>query len=241
MIGGLRSLFIYEAHVGMAQEKADVGTYTEFVETVLPHVKDLGYNAIQLMAVAEHPYYGSFGYHVSNFFAPSSRFGTPEELKALIRAAHRMGIAVIMDIVHSHYVKNIHEGLNELDGTDHLYSPAGEAGNHPHWDSKLFDYAKPQVQHFLLSNLKYWMEEFHFDGFRFDGVTSMIYHHHGYTEFDDRSKFFGPDVNEDALVYLMLAGRLVHDIQPKAVTIAEDVSGMPGMPLTSSAIVTALD
>ncbi|MCD8186695.1 MAG: alpha amylase C-terminal domain-containing protein [Rikenellaceae bacterium] len=227
--GKLRSLFIYEAHVGMAQEKEGLGTYLEFIEHILPRIQDLGYNAIQLMAIAEHPYYGSFGYHVSNFFAPSSKFGTPEELKLLVRTAHRMGIAVIMDVVHSHYVKNIHEGLNELDGTDCLYSPPGPAGNHPHWDSKLFDYSKEGVQHFLLSNLKYWMEEFHFDGFRFDGVTSMAYYHHGYTEFDDRSKYFGPEVNEDALLYLTLANRLVHDFNPEAVTIAEDVSGMPGM------------
>ena len=224
-----KSLLIYEAHVGMSQEREGVGTYTEFAATVLPRVKELGYNAIQLMAVAEHPYYGSFGYHVSNFFAPSSRFGTPEELKALVKTAHEMGIAVIMDVVHSHYVKNLNEGLNELDGTDYLYSPAGEAGNHPHWDSKLFDYGKPQVQHFLLSNLKYWLEEFRFDGFRFDGVTSMVYHHHGFIDFTGRDDFFGPAVNEDALLYLTLANRLVHDVHPKAVTIAEDVSGMPGM------------
>ena len=227
--GSLRSLFIYEAHVGMAQEKEGIGTFPEFTERVLPRIKALGYNAIQLMAVAEHPYYGSFGYHVSNFYAPSSRFGTPEELKLLVKTAHRMGIAVIMDVVHSHYVKNTHEGLNRLDGTDCLYSPSGEAGNHPYWDSKLFDYGKGEVRHFLLSNLKYWMEEFRFDGFRFDGVTSMAYRHHGYTEFDDRSKYFGPDVNEEALVYLTLANRLVHDFNPSAVTIAEDVSGMPGM------------
>lgn len=225
----IRSLFIYEAHVGMAQEKEGVGTYLEFTENILPRIKDLGYNAVQLMAVAEHPYYGSFGYHVSSFFAPSSRFGTPEELKLLVKTAHRMGIAVIMDVVHSHYVKNLHEGLNQLDGTDSLYSPAGEAGNHPHWDSKLFDYGKDKVQHFLLSNLKYWMDEFHFDGFRFDGVTSMAYHHHGYTEFDDRSKYFDSGVNNDAILYLTLANRLIHDIRSKAITIAEDVSGMPGM------------
>jgi 1,4-alpha-glucan branching enzyme len=181
------------------------------------------------MAVAEHPYYGSFGYHVSNFFAPSSRFGTPEELKSLVKAAHAMGIAVIMDVVHSHYVKNLNEGLNELDGTESLYSPAGEAGNHPHWDSKLFDYGKPQVQHFLLSNLKYWLEEFRFDGFRFDGVTSMAYRHHGFIDFTGRDDFFGPAVDEDALLYLTLANRLVHEFRPAAVTIAEDVSGMPGM------------
>ena len=228
-IASVGSLLIYECHVGMAQEKEGVGTYCEFIKTILPHIKKAGYNTIQLMAVAEHPYYGSFGYHVSNFFAPSSRFGTPEELKALVRKAHTMGLAVIMDLVHSHYVKNINEGLNELDGTDHLYSPAGKAGDHPYWDSKLFDYGKEQVRHFLLSNINSWLTEFHFDGFRFDGVTSMIYYHHGYTEFDSREKYFSPEVNEEALCYLTLANRLIHDLYPHAVTIAEDVSGMPGM------------
>ena len=223
------SLLIYEAHVGMAQEREGVGTYREFTEKILPIIKKDGYNAVQLMAIAEHPYYGSFGYHVSSFFAPSSRFGTPEELKELIRRAHELGLAVIMDLVHAHYVKNLNEGINELDGTDHLYSRPGEAGNQPYWDSKLFDYGKGEVQHFLLSNVKYWLDEFHFDGFRFDGVTSMLYHHHGYVTFDCRERYFDAGVNEDAIDYLTLANRLVHDFRPSAVTIAEDVSGMPGM------------
>ena len=184
------SLLIYEAHVGMAQEREGVGTYREFTEKILPIIKRDGYNAVQLMAIAEHPYYGSFGYHVSSFFAPTSRCGTPEELKELIRRAHELGLAVIMDLVHAHYVKNLNEGINELDGTDHLYSKPGEAGNQPYWDSKLFDYGKEEVQHFLLSNVKYWLDEYHFDGFRFDGVTSMIYHHHGYVPFDTRERFF---------------------------------------------------
>ena len=220
---------IYEAHVGMAQEREGVGTYREFTERILPVIKREGYNAVQLMAIAEHPYYGSFGYHVSSFFAPSSRFGTPEELKALVRRAHQLGLAVIMDLVHAHYVKNLNEGINELDGTDHLYSKPGDAGYQPYWDSMIFDYGKSEVQHFLLSNVKYWLDEFHFDGFRFDGVTSMIYRHHGYTEFDSRDKFFDEGVDRDALTYLTLANRLVHDFRPSATTIAEDVSGMPGM------------
>ena len=227
-ISSLGSLYIYEGHVGMSQEKVGVGTYAEFAGTVLPRIKEDGYNVVQLMAVAEHPYYGSFGYHVSNFFAPSSRFGTPEDLKALIKRAHELGLAVVMDLVQAHYVKNINEGLNELDGTDHHYSLPGPAGEQPYWDSKLFDYGKPEVEHFLLSNVKYWLDEFHFDGYRFDGVTSMIYTHHGYTEFDSRDKYF-TDVNGDALAYLTLANKLVHDFRPGAVTIAEDVSGMPGM------------
>ena len=227
-ISSLGSLYIYECHVGMSQEKEGVGTYAEFAGTVLPRIKEDGYNVVQLMAVAEHPYYGSFGYHVSNFFAPSSRFGTPEDLKALIKRAHELGLAVVMDLVQAHYVKNINEGLNELDGTDHHYSLPGPAGEQPYWDSKLFDYGRPEVEHFLLSNVKYWLDEFHFDGYRFDGVTSMIYTHHGYTEFDSRDKYF-TDVNGDALAYLTLANKLVHDFRPGAVTIAEDVSGMPGM------------
>ena len=222
-------LLIYETHVGMAQEREGVGTYREFEQKILPIVRRDGYNAIQVMAIAEHPYYGSFGYHVSSFFAPSSRFGTPEELKSLVRKAHSMGIAVIMDLVHAHYVKNLNEGINELDGSSHLYSKEGDAGYQKYWDSKTFDYGKREVQHFLLSNVKYWLDEFHFDGYRFDGVTSMIYHHHGYTDFDCREKFFDEGVNRDALVYLTLANRLIHTLKPAAITIAEDVSGMPGM------------
>ena len=228
-IGNLPTLYIYESHVGMAVEQERVGSYAEFARDVLPRIKRAGYNTVQLMGVAEHPYYGSFGYHVSSFFAPSSRFGMPEELKALIRSAHALDLAVVMDLVHAHYVKNLNEGLNGLDGTDCQYSPSGEEGYQPYWDSKLFDYSKPQVRHFLLSNIKYWLDEFRFDGFRFDGVTSMIYRHHGYTEFDSRGKYFGPDVNRAALTYLTLANTLVHEVRPSAVTIAEDVSGMPGM------------
>lgn len=222
-------LLIYEAHVGMAQEKAGIGTFAEFEKNVLPRIRKDGYNAVQLMALAEHPYYGSFGYHVSSFFAPSSRFGTEKELKHLIDTAHGMGIAVIMDVVHAHYVKNLNEGIAELDGSDHLYSRPGEEGRQKYWDSMTFDYGKHEVEHFLLSNLKYWMDIFHVDGFRFDGVTSMIYRHHGYTEFDCREKYFDGSVNRDALLYLSLANTLVHAFRKDAVTIAEDVSGMPGM------------
>lgn len=232
-IHSLGSLTIYECHVGMSSQRAEVSTYKEFTDNVLPRIKHLGYNTVQLMAVAEHPYYGSFGYHVSNLFAPSSRFGTPDDLRELVRTAHSMGLAVIMDVVHSHFVKNTQEGLNRLDGTDTLYSPA-VGGDHPHWDSKLYDYGKDEVQHLLLSNLKYWLEEFHFDGFRFDGVSSMIYYHHGYAEFTSRESFFNEQVNLDAVRYLTLANKLIHTVKPSAVTIAEDVSGMPGMAVSIS-------
>jgi 1,4-alpha-glucan branching enzyme len=225
--GGLR---IYEAHVGMAQEEGRVGSFAEFTERILPRIVSLGYNAIQLMAVMEHPYYGSFGYHVANFYAVSSRFGTPEDLKALIDRAHSLGLLVVMDLVHSHAVKNVYEGLAEFDGTDHQYFHAGARGEHPAWDSLLFDYAKYEVQRFLLSNARFWLEEFRFDGFRFDGVTSMLYHDHGLgAGFSSYEDYFGGNVDPDALKYLMLANDLVHTLRPGAITIAEDVSGMPGI------------
>jgi len=224
------NLFIYECHIGMAQEKEGVGTFKEFTEKILPQIKEKGYNAIQIMALAEHPYYGSFGYHVSNFFAPSSRFGTPEELKELIDKSHEYGIAVIMDIVHSHTVKNTNEGLNNFDGSGHQYLHEGERGNHPAWDSKLFDYGKTEVLQFLLSNVAYWMKEFKLDGFRFDGVTSMLYFHHGIgVDFGDRDGYFTKGVEFDAIIYLQLANKLIKNIDTNALSIAEDVSGMPGL------------
>lgn len=229
---GLR---IYEAHIGMAQESGKVGSFNEFTDLVLPRIERLGYNAIQLMAIQEHPYYGSFGYHVSSFFAVSSRFGTPEDLMRLIDTAHSKGLLVLLDLVHSHAVKNIHEGLNRFDGTDYQYFHSGARGQHDAWDSLLFDYSKYEVQRLLLSNVRYWLDEFKFDGFRFDGVTSMIYYHHGlghgFTSYDD---YFGGDVDWDAVVYLQLANELAHQVNDRAITIAEEVSGMPGLAMKVS-------
>ena len=223
-------LFIYECHVGMAQDAEKVGTYDEFRTNILPRIKQDGYNCIQIMAIQEHPYYGSFGYHVSNFFAPSSRFGTPDELKRLIDEAHSLGIAVIMDLVHSHAVKNENEGLGNLAGDPNQYFYPGERHCHAQWDSLCFDYGKNEVLHFLLSNCKYWLEEFKFDGFRFDGVTSMIYYSHGIGEnFVDYESYFNGHQDDNAICYLTLANRLIHQINPKAITIAEEVSGMPGL------------
>lgn len=220
---------IYEAHVGISREEERVSTYNEFTDFVLPKIKKAGYNVVQLMAIQEHPYYGSFGYHVSNFYASSSRFGTPEDLKRLVDTAHQEGIAVIMDIVHSHAVKNIAESINQFDGTRYQFFHDGGKGEHPDWDSLLFDYGKKEVQQFLLSNLRYWLEEFNFDGFRFDGVTSMLYEHHGNTAFDHYDKYFHNGVDGQAFLYLQLANTLIHEIKPDALSIAEDMSGMPGL------------
>ena len=221
---------IYEAHPGMAQEKEGVGSWAEFTEQILPRIVAAGYNTIQLMAVQEHPYYASFGYHVSSFFAPSSRFGTPEDLMELIDTAHAHGIAVIMDLVHSHAVANTVEGLARFDGTQHQYFHQGPRGRHHAWDSCCFDYGKPEVLHFLLSNCRYWLDAFHVDGFRFDGITSMLYTHHGLEKaFTSYADYFSDAVDEDALAYLTLANDLIHRLRPDAMTVAEDISGMPGL------------
>jgi 1,4-alpha-glucan branching enzyme len=214
----------------MAQSEEKIGTFSEFRKKVLPRVVDAGYNTLQLMAIQEHPYYGSFGYHVSSFFAASSRFGTPEELKELIDAAHAAGLSVIMDIVQSHAARNEQEGISRFDGSFYQYFHDGPRGFHWAWDSRCFDYAKPEVVHFLLSNCRFWLDEYHFDGFRFDGVTSMLYFDHGlgktFTSYDD---YFRDNVDEDAAAYLTLANKVIHTVRPDAITVAEDVSGMPGL------------
>jgi len=221
--------FIYEAHVGMASEDEKVATYTEFRDNVLPRIKAAGYNVVQLMAIMEHPYYGSFGYHVSSFFAASSRFGTPNELKSLIDTAHGMGLTVIMDLVHSHAVKNERDGLSLFDGTDYQYFHSGAKGWHRAWDSRCFDYGKTDVLHFLLSNCRFWLDEYRFDGYRFDGVTSMLFWDHGLGEaFTNYGMYFNGSMDDDAWCYLNLANRVIHEVNSNAITIAEDVSGMPG-------------
>ena len=221
---------IYEAHVGMSSEDYRIATYREFADNVLPHVQEAGYNTVQLMAVMEHPYYGSFGYQVSSFYAASSRQGYPNDLKYLVNKAHSMGIRVLLDVVHSHAVGNTLEGINLFDGTDYQYFHQGPKGDHSAWGTKLFNYDKPEVLHFLLSNLKFWLEEYHFDGFRFDGVTSMLYHDHGLgSAFTNRDMYFSVNTDVEAITYLQLANELIREVKPKAMTIAEDMSGMPGM------------
>lgn len=231
-----QSARIYEAHVGISSPESKVATYKEFTKNTLPRIKYLGYNVIQLMAIMEHAYYASFGYQINNFFAASSRYGTPDDLKELVDTAHGMGITVLLDVVHSHASKNTEDGLNMFDGSDHLYFHGGAKGDHALWDSRLFNYGNHEVLRFLLSNLRFWMEEYHFDGFRFDGVTSMLYTHHGIgTGFSGGyHEYFGPGVDEDGVVYLMLANELLHSLYPNTITIAEDVSGMPALCLPLS-------
>ncbi len=227
---------IYEAHVGMAQEEGKVGTYREFTAHILPQIAEAGYNTIQVMAVQEHPYYGSFGYHVTNFFAVSSRFGTPDEFKELVDSAHARGLAVIMDLIHSHSARNEVEGLSRFDGTLYQYFHDGPRGIHTLWDSRCFDYGKIQVLHYLLSNCRFWLDEYHLDGFRFDGITSMLYAHHGLSKaFTSYNDYFDASVDEQAVAYLALANKVIHEVRPDAMTVAEDVSGMPGLAVSLEA------
>ncbi|MBU4013122.1 MAG: alpha amylase C-terminal domain-containing protein [Proteobacteria bacterium] len=224
------ALFIYEAHVGMAQEEEKIGSFREFTAKIIPRIIAAGYNTLQLMGIPEHPYYGSFGYHVSSFFAASSRFGTPEELKELVDTAHASGMTVIIDLIHSHSVLNEVEGLSRFDGTLYQYFHKGPRGHHYAWDSRCFDYGKYQVLHFLLSNCRFWLDEYHFDGFRFDGITSMLYHHHGMgNAFTSYEQYFDDSVDEDALTCLTLTNKVIKEVRPDAITIAEDISGMPGL------------
>ncbi|KAG0378707.1 alpha-1,4-glucan branching enzyme [Mortierella sp. AD032] len=223
------SLKVYEAHVGIATAEPRVGQFTEFTANVLPRIKKLGYNTIQLMAIMEHAYYASFGYQITSFFAASSRYGTPEELKELIDAAHGLGITVLLDVVHSHACKNVLDGLNEFDGSDHQYFHEGAKGRHELWDSRLFNYGSYEVMRFLLSNLRFYIEEYGFDGYRFDGVTSMMYTHHGigFGFSGNYHEYFGDGVDSEAVTYLMVANDMLHQLYPNCITIAEDVSGMP--------------
>ena len=225
-----KTLYIYECHIGMAQEEPKIGTYTEFKDKILPRIKALGYNTIQIMAIMEHPYYASFGYQVTNLFAASSRFGTPEELKALVNKAHKLGITVLLDVVHSHASKNTLEGICEFDGTVYQFFHDGPKGDHSAWGTKCFNYEKSEVIHFLLSNLKFWQEEYHFDGFRFDGVTSMLYHDHGLgVSFTGYPSYFSMNTDIEAITYLQLANEMVRQVNPNAITIAEDTSAIPGL------------
>lgn len=224
-----RALRIYECHVGMSSQEPKVNSYNEFKTDMLPRIRRAGYNAIQIMAIQEHAYYGSFGYHVTNFFGVSSRCGTPDELKAMIDEAHRLGLIVLMDIVHSHASKNTNDGINMFDGTDSMYFHSGGRGNHWMWDSRLFNYGNWETLRFLLSNARWWVDEYKFDGYRFDGVTSMMYHHHGLSMAftGNYDEYFGMSTDVDAVVYLMLVNNLLHDLFPNCITIGEDVSGMP--------------
>ncbi|CAH1246328.1 GBE1 [Branchiostoma lanceolatum] len=225
------SLRIYESHVGISSWEGKVADYKYFAYNVIPRIKKQGYNCIQMMAIMEHAYYASFGYQVTSFFAASSRYGPPDDLKLLIDMAHKEGITVLLDVVHSHASTNTLDGLNQFDGTNACFFHEGSRGTHDLWGSRCFDYTNWEVLRFLLSNLRWWMEEYQFDGFRFDGVTSMLYHSHGIAHgfSGDLGEYFGLPTDSESITYLMLANHMLHELNPNCITIAEEVSGMPAL------------
>ena len=224
----------------MSSEEGKINTYRNFADYVIPRIKKNGYNVIQLMAIMEHAYYASFGYHVTNFFAVSSRYGTPDDFKYLVDKAHENGLMVIIDCIHSHASNNVMDGINMFDGTDHQYFHSGPKGYHKLWDSRLFNFSSWEVIRFLLSSLKMYIEEYKIDGFRFDAVTCMMFSHHGINMSFSGSyhEYFGSNADDEGIVYLMMANYLIHLLKPKAITVAEDVSGMPTLcrPVTEGGI-----
>ena len=223
-------LKVYELHIGLAASGPRIGTYLEVAHDVIHRVKYAGYTAVQLMAVHEHPYYGSFGYHVSNPYGICSRFGTRQDFKYLVDNCHEVGLLVIIDLVHAHAVKNLSEGLGEFDGQDGYLFKTGQNALHPAWDSLVYDYENQATVSYLLSNARYWIEEYGIDGFRVDGVTSILYNDHGigHTGFTDND-YLGSNLNQSGLLYLVLLCKLAHELRPDFILIAEDVSGLPGL------------
>jgi len=214
------NLKIYEINLGIQSPEPRFTTYTYFRDVVLPKIKKQGYNAVQLMGVMEHATYTTFSHQTtSSFYAASSRFGTPEELKSLVDEAHRLGLQVYLDLLHNNFVSAIHG----------LFTHSVEKGFHALWESRVYNFSQIETLRFLLSNIRFWMDEFKFDGFKFNGVSSMLYHSHGLVPSfgGNYEQFFSKSVDTDNLVFLMLANHLVHKLYPTSVTIAEEFLGMP--------------
>ncbi|OAY77721.1 1,4-alpha-glucan-branching enzyme 3, chloroplastic/amyloplastic [Ananas comosus] len=177
------SLRIYECHIGISGSESKISSFDEFTSKVLLHVKSAGYNAIQLIGIVEHADYSSVGYKVTNFFAVSSRFGSPDDFKKLVDEAHGLGILVFLDIVHSYASADESVGLALFDGSNDCYFHTGKRGHHKYWGTRMFKYGDVDVLHFLLSNLKWWVTEYRIDGFQFHSLSSMIYTHNGFATF----------------------------------------------------------
>ncbi|KAH9622869.1 hypothetical protein KSS87_007872 [Heliosperma pusillum] len=225
-----KSLRIYECHIGISGSDPKVSSFLEFSEKVLPYIKDLGYNAIQLFGVVEHKDYFTAGYRVTNFYAVSSRYGTPEDFKRLVDEAHGLGLLVFLDIVHSYSAADEMVGLSLFDGTNDCYFHTGKRGHHKYWGTRIFKYGDVDVLQFLLSNLTWWIEQYHIDGFQFHSIPSMIYTHNGFATFTgDLEEYCNQYVDRDALMYLILANDILHALHPNIITIAEDATLYPGL------------
>jgi 1,4-alpha-glucan branching enzyme len=223
---------IYECHLGSWRRAPEDGnrslTYRELAPLLADHLSGLGFTHVELMPVMEHPFFGSWGYQVTGYFAPSSRHGTPDDLKFLIDTLHQRGIGVILDWVPSHFPNDPH-GLYRFDGT-HLYEHEDpRQGYHPHWTSAIFNYGRHEVKSFLLSSAIFWLEELHADGLRVDGVASMLYLDYGRNEGEWIPNRHGGNENIDAVELLRALNEAVYREQPDVQTIAEESTAWPGV------------
>ncbi|MEP7028688.1 MAG: 1,4-alpha-glucan branching protein GlgB, partial [Candidatus Eisenbacteria bacterium] len=229
---------IYEVHLGswkrgpVENAEAEPGgrflTWNELAEQLVPYVADLGFTHLELMPVTEHPLDESWGYQTVGYFAPSSRFGTPDEFRAFVDAAHAAGLGVLLDWAPAHFPKDAH-GLATFDGS-HLYEHADpRKGQHPDWGTSIFNFGRPEVAEFLWSSALYWLDEFHVDGLRVDAVASMLYLDYSRKEGEWEPNRFGGRENLEAVEFLKRFNALVHERFPGALTFAEESTSWPGV------------
>ena len=226
------AISIYEVHLGSWRRRADEGnrhlSYLELAETLVPYVVDLGYTHIELMPIAEHPFEGSWGYQVTNYYAPTSRFGNPDELRHFIDACHQAGIGVIVDWVPAHFPKDAH-GLAEFDGTDLYEHMDPRQGEHQDWGTLIFNFGRNEVRNFLIGNALFWLEKYHIDGLRVDAVASMLYLDYSRKEGQWIPNVYGGRENLEAIYFLKRFNEVCYEKHPGIMTIAEESTAWPSV------------